>query len=268
MKSKRHPSIKKTLLEKMPAIEGDRVYLNQLKTLQETIFRAQRSLFHQKKRAIIVFEGLDAAGKGGSIRRITELLDPRGFQVHPIGAPDLKDQSKHWLYRFWQKLPEPGSIAIFDRSWYGRVLVENVELGLSKARVQEAYQTINEFERALSSDGIIVIKIFLAISKDEQLRRFEQRLSDPFKQWKLQSSDIETRRHFNDYLNAIDEMFKKTDSQYAPWQLVPCDDKHFTRIQVLKIVSDRLNSEVKGNDEQTLSKKEIKKIKAALRLLK
>lgn len=261
-------SIKRLLSNKAPRHQGDHSYEAHLKELQEKMFRAQRALYQQKKRTIIVFEGLDAAGKGGAIRRVTELLDPRGFRVHPIGPPEPMDQAKHWLYRFWKRIPEPGSIAIFDRSWYGRVLVEYVELGLSKESCEEAYVAINNFEKALTQDGVTIIKFFLAISKEEQLKRFEERINNPYKQWKLQTSDIETRKHFDEYVKAIDKMFQHTNTPAAQWHLIAGDDKHHARLRILEIITKRLKKNIEWIENKSETKKEVKTIKAALRELK
>ncbi|MBK7961762.1 MAG: hypothetical protein IPK04_11540 [Bdellovibrionales bacterium] len=179
----------------------------------------------QKSRTIIVFEGFDAAGKGGAIRKLTEMLDPRSFKVHPIGPPTAGEQGKHWLYRFWSLLPSPGTIAIFDRSWYGRVLVESGR-AYRQSTLERAFNEINQFEDMLRNDGIDIIKIFLAITKDEQLVRFEERLSDPYKQWKLSEDDIKAEK-WNQYVEAVEEVFQKTHSGSCPWNIVPADHKQF-----------------------------------------
>jgi len=211
-----------------------------LDKLQLRMLTIQQGIWHQKKRAIIVFEGFDAAGKGGAIRKITEVLDPRGVRVHPIGPPSEIEQGKHWLYRFWKKLPEPGTIAIFDRSWYGRVLIERVE-GLAKRKhLNRAYSEINQFEKILQDDGISLIKIFLAISKDEQLKRFESRLKDPYKHWKLSKDDLHAREKWGEYVKAADQMFYRTNTRSAPWKLITANNKHFTRRKVLTSVTNDL----------------------------
>lgn len=213
-----------------------------LDSLQLEILRIQQGIWHQKKRAIIVFEGFDAAGKGGAIRRLVEKLDPRGFHVYPIGPPESREQSRHYLYRFWKNIPPPGTLAIFDRSWYGRVLVERVEKLVPKQRWIAAYKEIQEFESLLQDDGIAIVKIFLAIDKKEQLRRFKERLADPYKRWKLASEDVEARAKWDEYVEATDDMFKKTSTKSAPWHLVAANDKHYTRVTTLKIVSRELGS--------------------------
>ncbi|WP_413288081.1 polyphosphate kinase 2 family protein [Bdellovibrio sp. HCB337] len=214
----------------------------QIKDLQLQILRIQQGIWHQKKRAIIVFEGFDAAGKGGAIRRITEPLDPRGYQVHPIGAPEKIEHGKHYLYRFWTKLPAPGTIAIFDRSWYGRVLVEKV-CGLApKDRIQEAYEEICQFEEMLLADGIDLVKIFLAIDKKEQLKRFEDRLRDPYKQWKISEDDVKARAQWQDYVRATDLMLEKTSFKNSPWHLIPANDKDYARVESLNVIVKSLKT--------------------------
>jgi AMP-polyphosphate phosphotransferase len=218
----------------MTAIKKD------LKALQLKMLRIQQGIWHRKDRVIIVMEGFDAAGKGGAIRRLTEKLDPRSYRVHPIGPPDPTEQAKHYLYRFWQKLPEPGTIAIFDRSWYGRVLVERVDGLTPELRLQQAYNEINEFERALQDDGIVVIKFFLDVSKDEQLKRFQARLNDPYKQWKLTLADLKARQRWDEYAEALQDIFKLTNPKSCPWHRIDADNKQLARSKVLTIVTRRL----------------------------
>lgn len=213
-----------------------------LKKLQLKMLRIQQGVWHCKERVIIAFEGVDAAGKGGAIRRMTENLDPRGVHVHPIGAPDPVEQGKHYLYRFWKKLPEKGSIAVFDRSWYGRVLVERVEKLIHKKEWERAYDEINHFEKMLHDDGVKIIKIFLKISKKEQLKRFEDRLNDPYKNWKITPEDIRNRSKWNDYQKAHDQMIKKTDTKHGPWYIIETDDKDKAREKVLEVVTKELKS--------------------------
>jgi polyphosphate kinase 2 (PPK2 family) len=214
---------------------------NEIKDLQLKMLRIQQGIWHSKRRAIILFEGFDAAGKGGAIRRLTETLDPRGLRVHPIGPPMLSEEGRHYLYRFWSNLPLPGTIAIFDRSWYGRVLVERVENLTSKSRWQEAYAEINEFEKMLVGDGIDLVKIFLVIHPQEQLKRFESRLHDPYKQWKLTDEDLEAHRKWEDYIRASDDIFSRTHSKVAEWNLIPADSKEYAKVQVLKIATHALS---------------------------
>ncbi len=225
-----------------PEAKSEDKYKEDLKELQLTMLRIEQSAFKHKSRIIIALEGFDSAGKGGLIRRMTEHLDPRGFAVHPIAAPSEDERTRHYLYRFWTKIPKAGTIAIFDRTWYGRVLVERVEGFAKKDEWKRAYDEINSFEQTLVDDGVPVIKIFLGISKDEQLKRFEERLKDPYKQWKLTKDDLRNRKNWDTYVEAVDAMFEKTHTKNAPWHLVPADDKHYARIKSLKIVAKALES--------------------------
>ncbi len=218
--------------------------------LQLEMLKIQQGLFHQKERAIIILEGFDAAGKGGAIRTMTEILDPRSFRVHAIGAPTEDEQGRHWLYRFWTNLPKPGRIAVFDRSWYGRVLIEKVEKLTPTNRLTDAYKEINQFEQMLVNDGIKVIKIFLAITKEEQLERFEDRLKDPYKNWKITKDDIKARQKWDDYVIAVDEIFKKTNTKECPWHLVPGNSKKFAREEVLRIVTSELKEHGKWMENE------------------
>ena len=231
--------------EDFPCIEESKESERKMRDLQLDMLRVQQGIWHRRHRAIIVFEGFDAAGKGGAIRRLTERLDPRGFRVHPIGPPNSEEQGKHYLYRFWSALPEPGTIAIFDRSWYGRVLVERVEKLAEKSRWHQAYKEINEFEKMLTDDGIDLIKIFLGISRDEQFRRFEERIHDRYKLWKITEADVEARRKWDDYVEAVDDVFSRTDRRNARWHLIAADDKPYARIETLKTVTHEFKTYVK-----------------------
>jgi polyphosphate kinase 2 (PPK2 family) len=239
---------------------------NEIRTLQLEMLRIQQGLFHSKQRAILAFEGFDSSGKGGAIRALTETLDPRGVRVHPIGAPEPAEQSKHWLCRFWVALPEPGTLAIFDRTWYGRVLVERVDHLAHKRDWKRAYDEINQFEAMLVHDGIDVIKIFLAITKKEQRRRFEERLQNPYKQWKLTDGDLRARAKWSDYVRASDDLLARTDTKLCPWHVVPANDKERMHRRVLEIVTDRLSLH-HGWIEREAQSDRKKQIKKALRLL-
>jgi polyphosphate kinase 2 (PPK2 family) len=232
-----------------------------LERLQLEMLRVQQGVWHRKKRVIVLFEGFDAAGKGGAIRAMTQNLDPRGIQVHPIGPPTADEQGRHYLYRFWEKLPAPGTIAVFDRSWYGRVLVEKVEKLCPRERVRDAYEEIRWFERMLVDDGVEVIKFFLAIHPEEQLRRFKARLDDPFKQWKISEADVRARARWDGYVDAAETMLSRTHFKKAPWHLVEADDKPFARRKVLKTVTRELKAhriwlekEARGRDVKALRK--------------
>lgn len=246
-----------------PKLEGSKAD-ELIKDLQLEILRVQQGVWHKKGRVIIVFEGFDAAGKGGAIRRLVESLDPRGFLVHPIGTPESEEKGQHYLYRFWKRLPPPGHIAIFDRSWYGRLLVEKVEGLAPKHRIEEAYKEIRQFEELLQADGIKIVKFFLAIDKKEQLQRFEDRLKDPYKRWKLTSDDVKARSQWKKYVKATDLIFKQTSTKDCPWHLIPANDKDFARVEVLKTATRELADYRKWIEKQTLVQKKYSDIKEAL----
>jgi AMP-polyphosphate phosphotransferase len=237
----KNPSLSKLLRHKKAFLPGKKPDANKdIEKLQLKMLRVQQGNYHTKSRAVIVFEGFDASGKGGAIRKLTEVLDPRGIRVHAIGPPLAEEQNRHWLYRFWTRVPEPGTIAIFDRSWYGRVLVERVDKLTEKKVWKRAYDEINDFERMLTEDGIDVIKIFLAVTKEEQLKRFEDRLSDPYKQWKISKDDIRARKKWSDYVDATDDLLKRTHTKSCPWHLIPADQKSVARLETLKVVTSSL----------------------------
>ncbi|WP_178114693.1 polyphosphate:AMP phosphotransferase [Pseudomonas saliphila] len=193
---------------------------------------------------LLVFEGIDAAGKGGTIRRITQCLDPRRFRVIGTRAPTDEERSHPYLWRFWRRLPAPGSITIFDRSYFGRVLVERVE-GFAKPDAwQRAYAEINEFEHQLQKANIIVVKFWLAITAEEQLKRFEAREKSPLKRYKLTDEDWRNRKQWSAYEQAIDDMVDQTSTDNAPWHLIPAEDKRYARIAVLKTLCDTLEQEL------------------------
>ncbi len=221
-----------------------RWYEERVAELQLEMLRIQQAYYRQKRRAMLVFEGWDAGGKGGAIRRLTSRLDPRGVRVHAIGAPSREEQGKHYLYRFWNRLPKLGNIAVFDRSWYGRVLVERVEGFTDEAGWKRSFDEINEFERLLVDDGVRVVKFFLHVSKDEQLKRFEERLQDPFKRWKLTADDFRNRDKWEAYERAIDEMFAKTSTTFAPWNAIAGNYKWHARTSVLELAAAALGDGV------------------------
>lgn len=219
-------------------------YFNELAALQLKLQRIQQAYLFTGDSAVIVFEGWDAAGKGGTIRRMSAVLDPRGFKVWPIAAPRRFEKERHYLYRFFERLPPNGGIAVFDRSWYGRVLVERVEGLASEGEWQRAYDEINEFERLMIDDRTRVVKLFLHITQDEQLRRFEQRLRDPLKRWKLSYEDFRNRRNWSQYEQAVEEMVEKTSTVGAPWHVIPANDKKYARIACMRVVTKMLADKV------------------------
>ena len=220
-------------------------YHEQLAFWQKRMLKVQQAYYHQGHKAIVLLEGWDAAGKGGLIRRLTEKLDPRGFRVFPFAAPSAAEQSRHYLYRFQKALPPKGKISIFDRSQYGRVLVERVEALASKAEWQRAYQEINEFERTLTDDGVRIVKLFLHISKEQQLKRFIERLENPYKRWKLTEEDIRNREKWSEYELAINDMLEQTSTQQSPWHIIPAEHKWFARVEGIKTVVNALEQGVK-----------------------
>ncbi len=219
-------------------------YDKKLKKLQLKLTQIQQAYLFGGQSAVIVFEGWDAAGKGGTIRRISAALDPRSFKVWPIGAPRPWYLDRHWLVRFWPMLPPKGAISVFDRSWYGRVLVERVEQLTPPKRWKQAYQEINDFERMLTDHGTRVVKIFFHISPDEQLKRLEERIHDPLKRWKLSYEDFRNRDKWAAYEKSIDEMFAKTSTKDAPWLAIPANDKKYARIAAIEAIVKRLSKGV------------------------
>jgi polyphosphate kinase 2 (PPK2 family) len=202
-------------------------------------------VYLQQRPVVMVFEGWDAGGKGGAIRRVTEKIDPRGFVVYPIAAPKGDDATHHYLWRFWRRLPEAGQIAIFDRSWYGRVMVERIEGFCSEADWKRAFREINNFERQLVDFGTIVFKFWLQISKQEQLNRFEARANDKLRSWKLTDEDWRNREKWDQYENAVNEMLLKTSTIPAPWTIIEGDSKLYARIKILKTLIDKFTIELK-----------------------
>ena len=240
----RRKHIMKKLKDLDLSLELDKkMYKKKLKMLQYEMLNAQQFLFNNKIGLIIAFEGMDAAGKGGAIKRLTERIDPRGLIVSPISAPQPHELRYHYMHRFWRKLPQHGQIAIFDRSWYGRVLVERIEGFAKKEEWKRAYNEINDFEKQLTDEDYIVMKFWIHIDSDEQLKRFNDRANDPYKAWKLTDEDWRNREKFYLYEEAADEMFAKTDTENAPWFLIPGNDKLYARVQVLKEVIAHIEKE-------------------------
>lgn len=217
-------------------------YKKELEQLQWK-FREQEHLIYRRRiPVVIVYEGSDAAGKGGNIRRLTQRLDPRGYEVIPIAAPTPTENAHHYLWRFWKQVPKAGHIAIFDRSWYGRVLVERVEGFCSPAQWRRAYRELNEMERHWHRAGIVLYKFWLQISPEEQLIRFQQREKTPHKRWKITEEDWRNREKLDHYQPAVDEMLYRTGTPYAPWTVVESNCKWFARIKVLRTVTERLDT--------------------------
>ncbi len=218
----------------------DEEYKEELDELQAKLRELHNRLYRKRVPVIITYEGWDAAGKGGNIKRITGALDPRGFEVHPIASPEPHEKARHYLWRFWTRLPKDGHIAIFDRTWYGRVMVERLEGFCSENDWKRAYNEMNEFEKELSDWGAIIIKFWVHIDKDTQLERFTDRQNNPEKRWKITEEDWRNREKWDLYEAAIDEMLQKTSTTYAPWHILESVDKKYARIKALKIIIEEL----------------------------
>lgn len=226
-------------------LERDR-YRKQLREQQQRLAKLTDSKAFRKIALVATFEGNDAAGKGGSIRRVTQALDPRRFKVHSVAAPTDEERAQPYLWRFWRRIPRLGNVCIFDRTWYGRVLVERVEGFCSEADWLRAYAEINDFEAQLTAAGIVVVKFWLAISKDEQLRRFQDREKTPYKRYKITDEDWRNREKWDAYAAAVGDMIDRTSSEYAPWSLIESEDKLWGRVKILETLGDRLEEAMRG----------------------
>lgn len=215
-------------------------YQKLLKKYQQRMRDLEHTVYERRFPVIIVYSGWDAAGKGGNIKRLTQNMDPRGYEVIPISAPNDIEKMHHYLWRFWLEIPKAGHIAIFDRSWYGRVMVERIEGFCTEAEWKRAYQEINEFEEQLANFGTILVKFWLHIDKEEQLRRFRERESNPYKRWKLTEEDWRNREKWDIYKKAVDEMLFRTSSPHAPWTIVEANSKWYARIKALKTVVEAI----------------------------
>ncbi len=220
-------------------------YKTRLKKLQKRLAELLSELYRLRIPVVIGFEGWDAGGKGGAIKRLTSNLDPRGYRVNPTAAPNDIEKVHHYLWRFWNSVPKAGHIAIFDRTWYGRVMVERIEGFCSEAEWRRAYQEINEMESHMANAGAVVLKFWLHIDKDEQERRFRERQANPAKQWKITDEDWRNREKWDQYEEAVNEMLIRTSTTYAPWIVVEGNDKRYARVKVLQTVVDALEKKVK-----------------------
>ncbi len=246
------PYVEKISMQSMVLRDADlsrscspKEYAKRLKGLQDRLRDLQYQAFRQGVPLIVVFEGWDAAGKGGTIRRLTNSLDPRGYYVVPISNPSDDEKQYHYLWRFWRQMPADGIAAIFDRSWYGRVLVERVEGFAREAEWRRAYREINEMEEHLTNHGAILVKCWLHIDQDEQLKRFKEREADPNKQWKITADDWRNREKWDAYEQAIQEMFFRTSTRMAPWTVIESNCKYFARIKTLETVIRALEQRLK-----------------------
>lgn len=228
-------------------------YDRQLVLHQVALAKLAYQVYLHQRPIVIVFEGWDAAGKGGAIRRLAEAIDPRGFVVYPIAKPEGEDATHHYLWRFWRRLPDGGQFAIFDRSWYGRVMVERIEGFCTEAEWKRAFREINYFERQLVDFGTILFKFWLHISKEEQLRRFESRSGDRLRSWKLTSEDWRNREKWERYEEAVNDMLLKTSTLTAPWTIVEGNSKQFARIKILRLVVEKLSQELKFDPGEPLA---------------
>jgi AMP-polyphosphate phosphotransferase len=215
-----------------------------LAALQARLTRIQIAHIIHARSAIIAIEGWDASGKGGVIGRLTAGWDPRFFEVWPIAAPSEEERVRHFLWRFWKRLPGAGEINVFDRTWYGRVLVERVESFCSEKDWKRAYDEINEFEAQQKDNGVAVVKLFMHVTQEEQDKQFRQRLEDPWKRWKTGKDDYRNRARRDDYLKAYHDMFERTDTRWAPWTVIDGNNKKTGRINALTAIADQLEKQV------------------------
>ncbi len=221
-------------------------YKRELKALQKKMELLHGELYRRRIPLVIGFEGWDAGGKGGAIKRLTERMDPRGFTVIPVASPSTLEKSHHYLWRFWNAMPKDGHIAIFDRTWYGRVMVERIEGFCTKEEWQRAYREIREMEGELADHGAIVLKFWMHIDKDEQEKRFRERMENPQKRWKITDEDWRNREKWEQYEGAVCEMLDQTSTERAPWIVVEGNDKYHARLKVLRSVIDAIEKRLKN----------------------
>jgi AMP-polyphosphate phosphotransferase len=230
------------MLEKVNLSEkkDKKTYKRRLPELQNRLYMLQKATWDAGMPVAIIFEGWDAAGKGSSIQILTSRLDPRGFKLYPIREARTYEKKHPWLWRFWLKIPARGEIAIFDRSWYGRVLVERVEGFVQESEWRRAYRDIVDFERTLADDGTLIFKFFLHISKEEQKKRFKKLLKDPLTAWHVEAEDWEHHAKYDDYVRAIEEMLERTETEWGPWTIVEATDQRHTRLKIIETITLRL----------------------------
>ncbi len=219
-------------------------YNQEIGPLQVRLRELEFQLYREQRPALLVFEGWDAAGKGGAIKRVTELLDPRGYTVTSYAAPKGEERTRHYLWRFWRTLPRAGHLAIFDRSYYGRVLVERVEGFCNTEEWHRAFREINEFEAHQASCGMVICKFWLQVTKEEQLHRFRSREVDPYRSYKLTEEDCRNRAKWDEYSEAVDDMLRHTSTLPAPWTPVEANNKYFARVRILRTVVDALDAKL------------------------
>ena len=232
------------MLEKLDMTQtlDEETYKSELIRWQLRLRELELEIFRKSVPVIITFEGWDAAGKGGAIKRITEKLDPRGYAVYPIAAPQGDERTHHYLWRFWKRIPKEGKIAIFDRTWYGRVLVERIEGFCKEEEWKRAFREINEFERQLTNSNYVLVKFWMHITREEQQARFEARKTDALKSWKLTEEDWRNREKWDLYEQGVEEMLEKTSTLNAPWTVVEGNCKKFARIKTLRTICEALDA--------------------------
>ena len=229
-------------------------YKKQLAQLQARISELHGEFYRYRIPVVLGFEGWDAGGKGGAIKRLTETMDPRGYQVHPTASPNDIEKVHHYLWRFWKNVPKDGHIAIFDRTWYGRVMVERIEGFCREDEWRRAYEEINDMENQLYQHGTLIIKFWMQIDKDEQKRRFEERMANPQKRWKITDEDWRNRAKWDQYERAVDEMLIRTSTTYAPWVIVEGNSKYYARIKVLRTVVDAMEERLEKEKKKQIVK--------------
>ena len=216
-------------------------YKKKLAVLQKRLASLHSQMYLKRIPVVLAFEGWDAGGKGGAIKRVTEPMDPRGYEVIPTASPNDIEKAHHYLWRFWNNMPKAGHMAIFDRTWYGRVMVERIEGFCTEVEWQRAYKEINQMEEHLHHAGAIILKFWMHIDKDEQERRFNERMSNPEKQWKITDEDWRNREKWDAYETAVNEMIIRTSTTHAPWIIVEGNSKYYARIKVLETIVEALS---------------------------
>jgi polyphosphate kinase 2 (PPK2 family) len=217
-------------------------YKKRMPMLRKRLYRLQNATWDANIPVIILFEGWDAGGKSSTIQMMASHLDPRGFKIHPTRAPRTYENKRPWLWRFWQKIPSKERWAIFDQSWYRRVLIERVEGHVPEAEWRRAYQDVVDFERTLSDDGTLILKFFLHISKEAQADRFQKLLEDPLTAWLVQPKEWEQHKKYDEYLLAIEEMLEKTDTEWGLWHIIEATDKRYTRVRIFELLIKNIES--------------------------
>ena len=236
-------------------------YDKSFKSLRDKLGDLQHACFDAKIPVAVVFEGWDAAGKGDSIEKLVGRLDPRGYKVHPTYAPLEEEALRPFLWRFWTRIPGRGEMGIFDRSWYGRVLVERVDELITRQQWQSAYNEISQFERMLTDDGMVIVKFWLHISEKEQKKRYKAIEKSKYDAWRVTEKDWETHKQYDDYLEAAEEMLERTSTAYAPWTIVEANDKHYRRIKIFKTLADAMQSALNAKAE---AQKPVKTARASV----